>query len=145
MTCNPCDAGTVCRRSGAKGQEKRLLSVHGKKLVKAVVVTVAWAFVLLGAAGSVDAQPLQQIPVSGGVIEGIAVRGNQRIEPATVASYLTVRIGDPFDPAALDESLKRLFATGLFADVSFDRSGNTLIINVTENPIINRIIFEGNK
>lgn len=86
-----------------------------------------------------------QVPGGGGIIENIAVSGNQRVEPATVVSYLTIRIGDPFSPDTLDESLKRLFATGLFADVSFDRSGNTLIINVTENPIINRIIFDGNK
>jgi len=80
----------------------------------------------------------------GGRIESIVVTGNQRIEPATLVSYLTVQVGDPFDPAALDESLKRLFATGLFSDVSFNRRGNTLIIEVVENPIINRIVFEGN-
>lgn len=81
----------------------------------------------------------------GGRIAGIAVSGNQRVEPATIVSYLTIRVGDPFDPAVLDDSLKRLFATGLFADVSFDRQGNTLVITITENPIINRIVFEGNK
>jgi len=81
----------------------------------------------------------------GGTIEEIAVRGNQRIEPATIMSYLTVRPGDPFDPEQLDNSLKRLFDTGLFADVSFSRQGNTLVINVTENPIINRIVFDGNE
>lgn len=83
--------------------------------------------------------------VETGRIEGIAVSGTQRIESATIISYLSVRVGDQFDPASLDDSLKRLFATGLFADVSFDRRGNTLVIDVTENPIINRIVFEGNK
>jgi len=98
-------------------------------------------------AASQDARAQQLPPLqqqSGGTIENIAVRGNERIEPTTVVSYLTVRTGDPFDPEMLDESLKRLFNTGLFADVSFDRQNNTLIINVTENPIINRIIFDGN-
>ncbi|GAB4574706.1 MAG: outer membrane protein assembly factor BamA [Rhodothalassiaceae bacterium] len=91
----------------------------------------------------------QQLPESlrtgGGRIGAIAVSGNQRVEPATIVSYLTVRVGDPFDPAILDASLKRLFATGLFADVSFDRKDDTLVISVTENPIINRIVFDGNK
>ena len=119
--------------------------MRSKKLARALALLMTLTAGLSGVGGRLHAQPLQQIPIGGGVIESIAVRGNQRIEPSTIASYLTVRLGDPFDPAALDESLKRLFATGLFADVSFDRSGNTLIINVTENPIINRIIFEGNK
>lgn len=93
---------------------------------------------------SVPAAQAQGRSASLPVIENIAVSGNQRIEPATVVSYLTVRPGDRFDPAVLDDSLKRLFATGLFADVSFERDGNTLIVRVVENPIINRIIFEGN-
>ena len=41
--------------------------------------------------------------------------------------------------------LKALFATGLFDDVTMRREGNTLVVNVVENPIINRIAFEGNK
>ncbi|WP_281300906.1 MULTISPECIES: outer membrane protein assembly factor BamA [unclassified Iodidimonas] len=104
---------------------------------------------LLWSTPQLKAQDLSATPspfaVGEGRIEGIAVRGIQRIESATVVSYLSVRIGDPFDPRLLDDSLKSLFATGLFADVSFDRRGNTLIIDVAENPIINRIIFDGNK
>lgn len=79
-----------------------------------------------------------------GRIERIAVVGNERIEAATVASYLTVRAGDQFTPEGIDASLKTLFATGLFSNVVMERSGNTLIVRVTENPIINRIVFEGN-
>jgi outer membrane protein insertion porin family len=78
-------------------------------------------------------------------VADIVVRGNQRIEPETIRSYLSVNVGDPFTPAKLDESLKTLFATGLFADVNFARDGNTLIVNIVENPIINRLAYEGNK
>jgi outer membrane protein insertion porin family len=79
------------------------------------------------------------------VIRDIRVEGVQRIEPATVSSYLTLKPGDRFDPAQEDASLKTLFATGLFADVTLRRDGNTLVVLVAENPIINRIAFEGNK
>jgi len=79
------------------------------------------------------------------VIQGIAVQGSQRIEPATVRTYVTVREGDPFDPARIDQSLKNLFGTGLFADVNITRQDNLLVIRVVENPIINRIALEGNK
>ncbi len=81
----------------------------------------------------------------GGTISQVAVQGNQRIEPATIRTYISVREGDPFDPVTIDRSLKNLFATGLFADVSIGRQGDILIIRVVENPIINRITFEGNK
>jgi len=73
------------------------------------------------------------------------VSGAQRVEPATVKSYLLVREGDTFNPLRVDRSLKSLFATGLFADVNIARQGSTLIVNVVENPIINRIAFEGNR
>jgi outer membrane protein insertion porin family len=79
-----------------------------------------------------------------GVIEVIDVRGAQRVDPGTVRSYMVIQEGDPFDPRRIDRSLKSLFATGLFADISLRREGNTLVVNVVENPIINRIAFEGN-
>ena len=76
----------------------------------------------------------------------IRVEGTQRIEPDTVRSYLTVKVGDPLAPTEIDKSLKGLFETGLFADVSVGvDAGNTLVVRVVENPIINRIAFEGGK
>ena len=64
------------------------------------------------------------------------------IEPGTIRSYLLLREGDTFEPARIDRSLKSLFATGLFADVSMNREGDDLLVQVVENPIINRIAFE---
>lgn len=86
-----------------------------------------------------------QLPLGGGgTIASIDVRGNQRIETSTVLSYLLVQPGDPFNQDELDRSLKTLYATGLFRDVSLQRRGNTLVVDVSENPIVNRIAFEGN-
>ncbi|MBM3559896.1 MAG: outer membrane protein assembly factor BamA, partial [Alphaproteobacteria bacterium] len=79
-----------------------------------------------------------------GTIEEIRVAGTQRIDPTTVVSYLEVKPGDGFDSSRIDASLKSLFATGLFADVTLRQEGRTLIVQVVENPIINRIAFEGN-
>ncbi|HEY1612719.1 MAG TPA: outer membrane protein assembly factor BamA [Rhizomicrobium sp.] len=78
------------------------------------------------------------------VIKRIVVQGAQRIEPATVLSYVSVREGEPYEEQSVDRSLKTLFATGLFADVKFNWDGSTLTINVVENPILNQVIFEGN-
>ncbi len=79
------------------------------------------------------------------VIRQISVVGNERVEPETIASYLSVAPGEPFDPVKLDESLKTLFATGLFSDVELSEVQGALLVRVVENPIINRIVFEGNK
>jgi outer membrane protein insertion porin family len=77
-------------------------------------------------------------------VRQIRIEGSQRIEPATVRSYLTLQLGEPFDEGKMDESLKALFATGLYADVTLRREGRTLVVHVVENPIINRVAFEGN-
>jgi outer membrane protein insertion porin family len=89
------------------------------------------------AAASVPVQP------PGPIIKAIVVHGTQRIEAATVISYLSIHQGDNYDEQQVDTSLKTLFATGLFADVKFGWDGQTLTVNVVENPIINRIVFEG--
>ena len=78
------------------------------------------------------------------VIDAIAVEGAARVDVETVRSYLLVREGDTFDAVRIDRSLKSLFSTGLFADVSLYQDGSTLVVNVVENPVINRIAFEGN-
>lgn len=110
---------------------------------------VVWRFMLaftiggVTLTGSVSAQDqvAQQLPT----IRQINVIGNERVEPETIASYLEVHAGDPFDQARLDASLKNLFATGLFSDVQFSEDNGALVVRVVENPIINRIVFEGNK
>jgi outer membrane protein insertion porin family len=78
-------------------------------------------------------------------IQQIVIDGNQRVEAETIRSYLTVAEGDPFDSVRIDKSLKALFATGLFADVSIHREGGNLLVHLVENPVINRVAFEGNR
>ncbi len=78
-------------------------------------------------------------------ITEIQVDGNRRIEAATVQSYLLFSVGSPYNRSRIDKSLKALFNTGLFADVSIRRENSTVIVTVVENPIINRLAFEGNR
>jgi outer membrane protein insertion porin family len=75
----------------------------------------------------------------------IRVEGAQRVEADTVRSYIGMRPGDSVTPAALDKALKALFATGLFADVNIRQDGRDVAVRIVENPIINRLAFEGNK
>ena len=113
----------------------------GQGVVRAsAVLLVVLVGVLLFPCRQVWSQSL----MGGGTIAAIRVEGTQRIEPATVRSYMRVNPGDPFDPERLDASLKNIFRTGLFADVSLRREGNDLVVTVVENPIISQIAFEGN-
>ena len=80
---------------------------------------------------------------NGDIITAIDVEGNQRIERETVITYMTTREGDAYDGAKVDESLKRLFATGLFADINIHFDSGKLVVTVVENPIINRVAYEG--
>ena len=40
--------------------------------------------------------------------------------------------------------MKTLFSSGLFADVTIRREDKGLVVTVVENPIVNRVSFEGN-
>ena len=115
--------------------------------VSRFLLSILTLAVLLQVSGHAWAQTRSVTPVlpqAGDVIRQITVEGAQRIESGTVKSYLLIHEGDAFDAQRLDRSLKSLFATGLFADVSARRQGYTLVISVVENPVINRIAFEGN-
>ncbi|WP_420414912.1 outer membrane protein assembly factor BamA [Roseibium sp.] len=79
------------------------------------------------------------------VARKIEVRGTSRIEEETVISYMTIVPGRSYGAADVDESLKALYATGLFATVEITPRGSTVIVTVSENPMINRVSFEGNK
>ena len=81
----------------------------------------------------------------GGTIKSINVTGSQRIEPETVRSYLKLRTGGTYTRETLDEAIRDLFATELFADAQIRDEEGALTIIVRENPVINRIVFEGNK
>lgn len=79
------------------------------------------------------------------VVSGFDVRGNQRIDDEIVASYLTIKPGENFTDFDIDDSIKALFATGLFNDVSIFQEGSRLVVDVEENGTVNKIFFEGNK
>lgn len=78
-------------------------------------------------------------------VREIRVEGSQRIEAGTVRSYMRISPGDQISPGTLDKSLKSLFETGLFADVTIRRDGPDVVVRIVENPIINRLAFEGNR
>jgi len=106
--------------------------------VAAVLLSCAFGAVLLpvGAAGSAFAQvgPTR-----------IDVEGNRRVEADTIRSYFKVGPNQKLDSAKIDAALKALYGTGLFQDVRITPSAGRILVTVVENPVINRVAFEGNR
>jgi outer membrane protein insertion porin family len=100
------------------------------------------------------AQPVPTVPLQQNVaptappqiVRSITVNGSQRLEPETILSYISLRAGEPYDRDRLDQALRELYATELFADAEIiPNAEGDLTIQVRENPVINRIILEGNQ
>ena len=92
--------------------------------------------------------PTSEAPSPGGaqeIIRSVRVTGSQRLEPETVLSYITLRTGDVYTRDTGDTALKALYATELFADVQIVDDNGAITIKVRENPVVNRIVLEGNK
>jgi outer membrane protein insertion porin family len=79
------------------------------------------------------------------IVTDIKVKGLQRISQGTVYNYLPVNVGERFSLDNAGPAIKALFQTGFFKDVSLEREGSTLIVNVVERPSIAKILIEGNK
>ena len=78
-------------------------------------------------------------------VNNVVINGNQRVENETILSYMQLNRGEQFSDEAIDASIKALFQTGLFRDVAVERQGSSLVITVSENPLINVVNVEGNE
>ncbi|RZV49702.1 MAG: hypothetical protein EX258_06775, partial [Sphingomonadaceae bacterium] len=89
---------------------------------------------------------LGEIEQEVGMIRSIQVSGVSRIEPETVIAYSGLRPGDEYTAETLDVALRALYDTDLFRDVIITGADTgRLLIQIQENPVINRIILEGNR
>ncbi|MFZ5734293.1 MAG: outer membrane protein assembly factor BamA [Pseudomonadota bacterium] len=75
----------------------------------------------------------------------VVVEGNRRVDSDTIRSYFKPGPSGRLDVASIDDALKALIATGLFADVKINNVGGRIVVTVVENQVINRVAFEGNK
>lgn len=81
----------------------------------------------------------------GFIVKNIQINGLQRISAGTVYNYLPVNVGERLTPQQVPAAIRALFKTGFFKDITLERQGSTLVVNVTERPSIAKIAFEGNK
>ncbi|MGN6411456.1 MAG: outer membrane protein assembly factor BamA, partial [Nitrobacter sp.] len=94
---------------------------------------------------AIVAVPLMSSPAAAQTLSSISVEGNRRVELETIRSYFKPDASGRLDQASIDDGLKALIETGLFQDVRINRVGGRLVVSVVENPVINRVAFEGNK
>jgi outer membrane protein insertion porin family len=137
MNCFAPDRNTPARRDFRLAA----LLLGTTILAGSPVAAQAQAATALAPAPTVTAEPLAAVET----IQSITVAGSQRLEPDTIRSYIKLRIGQPYTQAAADQALKDLFATELFSDVQIRNEGGAVTIEIKENPVINRIVLEGNK
>jgi outer membrane protein insertion porin family len=115
----------------------------GSKFLNAVSAFALSAGVVASGAGVVViASPLV---AEAAVIQRVDVRGAQRAGQEAVRSNITIRPGVSFSNADIDESVKRLYATGYFSDVKISVSGSTLVVTVNESQLVNQVVFNGNR
>ena len=82
-------------------------------------------------------------------ILGIRVVGYQTVSPGTIAHYLGVKVGDPYDPEKIRENFQTLWDVGLLENVSIEAEratdGVTLVVTIEERPTVKDVDFTGNK
>ncbi len=79
------------------------------------------------------------------VVKKIEIKGNERISSETILIFGDVAIGKNYEISDVNFIIKKLYETTFFSDISITLNDNKLIITVKENPIINSIIFSGEK
>jgi outer membrane protein insertion porin family len=79
------------------------------------------------------------------VINEIEINGNQRISSETIISLMPKKLGDDLDEFQINELTKSLYETNFFSNISIKFDNQKLFINVQENPIIQKIFYNGIK
>lgn len=79
----------------------------------------------------------------------VAVKQNKLISTNTILLKLQTKVGQPYSQQVVNDDIKRLYATGFFTDIKVDLSdyheGLKVTFAVSEKPILEAIIFKGNR
>jgi len=79
------------------------------------------------------------------VVNKVNVKGNARISLETIMIFGDVAIGKNYETSDVNLLIKKLYESNFFSNISVKLENNILSIVVEENPIINSIIFDGEK
>ena len=79
------------------------------------------------------------------IINKIEVKGNDRISLETIVIFADITIGNNYESSDINLIIKKLYESNFFSNITIELQNNKLSITVVENPLINLIIFEGEK
>ncbi len=120
----------------------------GAGLAMALVVLVLRLLLASGAVSLallVTSLPEIRAEAQSFAVSRIVVKGNERVDEATVRAYLGLKTGKSYSAAEIDAAYQRLVQSGLFEQVDISPRGGTLIVTVKEYPLVNRVSIEGNR
>ena len=88
---------------------------------------------------------LKTITVFAEVVKDFKIEGNNRVSENTIIVFSDLKKGKDVSSSDLNESLKKLYDTNFFENVSISILNNLVTIKVDEYPIIQEITIEGIK
>jgi len=135
----------MMRSTTTKGASPRVRTIAALMAGTMLASAPAFAQDAPVAASTPAPAPAPVIEAAPQVIQSVTVSGAQRLEPDTIRSYIQLRAGQVYTQALADQALKDLYATELFSEVQIRNDNGIVVIEVKENPVINRVILEGNK
>jgi outer membrane protein insertion porin family len=137
---SPCAGNSIAARQAG---DKRHVNIKHIEQDRRLLRQLAASGMLIAALGASVVAVAAEIGSSSR--DTIVVEGNRRVDAETVRSYFHAASDGQFDDASRDAALKELVRTGLFDKVSIERTGEGLVIHLTEAPVLDRVAFEGNK
>ena len=137
-------------KDSAFGGARRIAGIRGRPnqmnfivfFVQRAAVALVLAFGILAVPGVPE---FASRTAEAAVVSSIVVTGNKRVEAATIRNYVLIVPGKSFGAVDIDESVKALYGTSLFSDVTISINGSRLVVAVVENPIVSTVIIRGNK
>ena len=79
------------------------------------------------------------------IVDKVKVEGNERISLETIVIFGDITIGGNYEASDVNLLIKKLYDTTFFSNISVELRNGQLNIVVEENPIINSIVFKGEK
>lgn len=122
-----------------KGARRMMFGMRVRGGLVAALIMLATPLAVTTTAG------LLASPAAAQLVDSVQVEGNRRVEASTIRSYFKPGPDGRLDQGHIDDALKALIETGLFQDVKINQAGGRIVVTVVENPVINRVAFEGNK
>ena len=79
------------------------------------------------------------------IVNKVEVKGNERISLETIVIFGDITKGKNYESSDINLLIKKLYETGFFSNISVELKNEQLSIIVEENPIINSVVFGGEK